>query len=170
MDTAQFQDRMQRVEELIAAIQEHANPVVRASAVELVRALLDVHRAGLAQTLEQILRQGEPGQAILNELLQNDLVSRLLLLHGLHPVDLQTRLQRALDPLRARLRTLGADVELIRATHEAVELRVCGGSDDAHRLLETAILAAAPDVLRIEFFNADVHARSLLALPLVAEK
>ena len=62
MDAAQFQDRMQRIEELIAAIQEHANPVVRASAVELVRALLDVHRAGLEQTFEQILHQGEPGQ------------------------------------------------------------------------------------------------------------
>jgi hypothetical protein len=170
MDAGQFQDRMQRIEELIAAIQEHANPVVRASAVELVRTLLDIHRAGLEQTLGQILRQGEPGQAILNELLQNDLVSRLLLLHGLHPVDLQTRLQRALDPLRARLRTLSSDVELISATHEAVELRVRGGSDDVHRLLEDAILAVAPDVLRIEFFDADASVSGLLSLPLVAEK
>ena len=169
MDTAEFQERMQRIEELIAAIQEHANPVVRASAVELVRALLDIHRAGLEQTLEQIVRQGEPGQAILNELLQNDLVSRLLLLHGLHPVDLQSRLERTLDSVRPRLRTFGADVEFVRATHEVVELRVRGGSDDVHRLLEDAILAAAPDVLRIEFFNADAPACSLLSLPLVAE-
>jgi hypothetical protein len=107
----------------------------------------------------------------LNELLQNDLVSRLLLLHGLHPVDLQTRLQRALDPVRARLRALCADVELISATHEAVELRVRGaGSDDIHRLLEDAILAAAPDVLRIEFFDADAPAGGLVSLPLIAEK
>jgi hypothetical protein len=170
MDAAQFQDRVQRIEELIAAIQEHANPVVRGSAVELVRALLDVHRAGLELILEQVTRQGEPGQAILNELLQNDLVSRLLLLHGLHPVDLQTRLQRALDPLRARLRTLGADVELISATHEAVELRVRSGSHDVHRLLEDAILAVAPDVLRIKFVDANAAAGGLRSLPLVAEK
>ena len=170
MDTAEFQERMQRIEELIAAIQEHANPVVRASAVELVRALLDIHRAGLEQTLEQIVRQGEPGQAILNELLQNELVSRLLLLHGLHPVDLPTRLQTALDQVQARLRTLGADVELVRATHEAVELRVRRGSEDVHRLLEDAILEAAPDVLRIEFFDADTLVGRLLSLPLVAEK
>src|SRR5258706_15358582 len=100
MDTAQFQERMQRIEELIAAIQEHGNPVVRASAVDMVRALLDVHRAGLALVLEQINRQGEPGQAILNELLSQELVSRLLLLHGLHPVDLTTRLQKALQQAR----------------------------------------------------------------------
>jgi hypothetical protein len=170
MDTARFQERMQRIEELIAAIQEHANPVVRASAVELVRTLLDVHRAGLAQTLEQIARQGEPGQVILNDLLQNDLVSRLLLLHGLHPVDLQTRLERALDSLRPRLQSFGADAELAQATHEVVEMRVRGGSGHVHRLLEEAILAAAPDVLRIEFANADAPRGALLSLPLVGEK
>ncbi len=160
---------MRRVEELIAAIQEHANPVVRASAVEMVRALLDIHRAGMADMLEQIVGQGEPGQAILHDLLQNELVSRLLLLHGLHPVNLQTRLQGALDHSQPRLRTYGADVELIQATHDVVELRVCGGSDDVHRLLEQAILAAAPDVLRIEFVNADAIASRLQSLPLVRE-
>jgi hypothetical protein len=169
MDTGQFQDRMQRVEELIAAIQEHANPVVRASAVELVRALLDIHRAGIADMLEQIVCQGEPGQTILNELLQNDLVSRLLLLHGLHPVDLQTRLQRALEQARARLHTFGADAEFTQVTHEVVALRVRGGSEDVHRLLEQAFLHAAPDVLRIEFVNDDIQASKFLSLPLVRE-
>lgn len=169
MDSAQFRDRMERVEELLAAIEEHGNPVVRASAVDMVRALLDIHRAGMNEMLEQILRQGEPGQAILNGLLHNDLVSRLLLLHGLHPVDLQTRLQGALDHTRPRLRTHGAHVELIQATHDVVELRVRGGSGDVHRLLEQAILAAAPDVLRIEFVNADAPASRLLPLPLVRE-
>ena len=170
MDSAQFQDRMHRIEELIAAIQEHANPVVRASAVELVRALLDIHRAGLADILEQIVRQGEPGQTIVNELLLNDLVSRLLLLHGLHPVDLSTRLHRALEHSRLRLRAFGADAEVTQVTHEVVTLRVRGGSDDVYRLLEQGILAAAPDVLRIEFVNADAPRDSLLSLPLVGEK
>ena len=169
MDSAQFQDRMQRIEELIAAIQEHGNPVVRASAVEMVRALLDIHRAGLEQILEQIVRQGEPGQVILNELLANELVSRLLLLHGLHPVDLPTRLGQALDTARSHLRSFGADVELQEATHEVVALRVRGGSEIVHRLLEQAILTAAPDVLRLEFVNADDSDSRLLSLPLVRE-
>jgi hypothetical protein len=169
MDAVQFQDRMRQIEDLIAAIQEHANPVVRASAVELVRALLDIHGAGLAQTLEQIGRQGEPGQAILNELMQNQFVSRLLLLHGLHPVELQTRIVRALDQVTSRLRTFDAIVELGQATHEVVELRVRGGSEAVHRLLEEAILAAAPDVLRIEFVDADAPRGGLFSLPLVRE-
>jgi hypothetical protein len=158
---------MQRVEQLIAAIQEHGNPVVHASAVEMVRALLDIHHVGLAAILERVVRHGEPGSAILNEFLQNDLVSRLLLLHGLHPVDLQTRLQQALDQARPLLQVQGADVELTRATHEVVQLRLHGASENVHRLLEEVILAAAPDVLRIEFADADASTGSLLSLPLV---
>jgi hypothetical protein len=169
MDSAQFQDRMRSVEELIAAIQEHGNAVVRASAVELVRALLDVHRAGLAEVLEKTAHQGEPGRAILNELLRNDLVSRLLLLHGLHPVDLPTRLAQALERARPWLRAQGAAAEVSSANHEVVVLRVRGGSDDVHRLLEEAILDAAPDVLRIEFVDADAPAGKSLSLPLVGE-
>ncbi len=147
MDNAQFHGRMQHIEELIAAIQEHGNPVVRASAAEMVRALLDVHRAGLAEMLAQIVRQGEPGQVILRGIVQDNLVSRLLLLHGLHPVDLETRIRQALDQVRPLLQRHAADVQLQKADHDAVRLRLTGGGDDVHRILEHAMLESAPDVL-----------------------
>ena len=67
----------------------------------------------------------------------------------------------------ARIR---ADAEFTQVTHEVVTLRVRGGSDDVYRLLEQEILAAAPDVLRIEFDNADAPRNNLLSLPLVGEK
>jgi hypothetical protein len=163
VDNAPFHGRMQRIEELIAAVQEHGNPVVRASAVELVRALLDVHRAGLEVILTLVARQGEPGQAVLNSLVYDDLVSRLLLLHGLHPVNLETRIRQALDQVRPLLRLHAADVQLELADHEIVRLRLSGGSDDVHRILEHAILEAAPDILRIEFADADGPAVGLVS-------
>jgi Fe-S cluster biogenesis protein NfuA len=167
VDSTQFQQRMQRVEELIAAIEAHANPVARASAVEMVRVLLDVHRAGLEQILEQVVRHGEPGQAIVNDLLESDLVSRLLLLHGLHPVDLNTRVMQALEQARPLLARQGASVELVEATHDVVRLSVAGGQG-AHEMLERTILDLAPDVLRIEVVDADASA-SKLSLPLIRE-
>jgi Fe-S cluster biogenesis protein NfuA len=170
MDDAQFNRRMQRIEELITAIQDHGNPVVRASAVEMVRALLDVHRAGLIQVLEQIANQGQPGQAILNRLVNDDLVSRLLLLHGLHPVDLTARVTQALEGVRPLLHQHAADVELKQASHEAVRLQMQGDSEAIQQLLEKAILEAAPDVLRIEFLNGDAVAKTLTPLPLVPER
>jgi hypothetical protein len=105
----------------------------------------------------------------MSEFMQSDLVTCLLLLHGLHPVDLPTRLQQAIEQARLRLRTYGAEVELEQASHEAVQLRVRGGSDEVHRLLEEAILAAAPDVLRIEFVDADNSDSRRLPLTLVHE-
>jgi Fe-S cluster biogenesis protein NfuA len=169
VDHAHFNGRMQRIEELIAAIQEHANPVVRASAVEMVRVLLDVHRAGLAEMLEQISGQGEPGQAIVNGFVNDDLISRLLLLHGLHPVDLETRVRKALDRVRPLLQAHGAGAELAEATNEAVRLQVSQGGEEVHQVLEQAILDAAPDVLRVEFVDADAAAIGLFSLPLVRE-
>jgi hypothetical protein len=163
MDHAAFQGRMRQIEELIEAIQEHAHPVVRASAAELVRALLDVHRAGLETILDRIGRLGEPG--LLNGLVDDDLVSRLLLLHGLHPVDLETRVRQALERARPLLEIHDADVQLAEATHEAVRLRLTRGGEDVHKLLESAILETAPDVLRIEF--VDDSAPSRLSLPVV---
>jgi Fe-S cluster biogenesis protein NfuA len=164
-----FQERMQRIEELIAAIQEHGNPVVRASAVEMVRALLDIHGAGLARILERVTRIGAPGDAIVAGFVADEFISRLLLLHGLHPVELETRLCQALDRIRPLLLRHGATAEVVRATHEAVRLRISGGGGDVQQLLEHAILEAAPDVLRIEFVDAEVPASALIPLPLVGE-
>lgn len=85
-------------------------------------------------------------------------------------MDLQTRLRQALDRSRSWLRAHGVDVELAHATHEVVELRLRGGTEAVHRLLEQAILDAAPDVLRIDFVDGDASAESLVPLPLVQER
>lgn len=72
--------------------------------------------------------------------------------------------------MQSRLRTLGAGVALAKVTHEVIVLEVSGGSDFVHQLLEEAILAAAPDVLRIEFRDADSPRGTLVSLPLIGEK
>jgi hypothetical protein len=166
---AQFQERMRRVEELIAAIQEHGNPVVRASAVEMVRALLDIHCAGLGKIMETVSSAGASGDAIVAGFVADDLISRLLLLHGLHPVGLETRLRQALDRVRPLLVRHGARAEIVRGTHEEVGVRVSGGGADVQQFLEHAILEAAPDVLRVVFVDADAPASAVISLPLVGE-
>lgn len=168
MDEAQAFARAQRIETLLAAIQEHGNPIVRASAVELVRALLDLHRAGLAAMLDVLAEQGGPEHAIVAGLLKNDVVSQLLLLHGLHPVDLDTRLRQALERVSARLHAHGADVRLEQANPDGVRLRLTGDSPDVRTMLEQAILEAAPDVLHIEIIDGDART-ARLSLPLLRE-
>jgi hypothetical protein len=157
---------MQRIEELIAAIQEHGNPVMRAAAVEMVRVLLEVHRAGLAKMLERIAND-EMGRQVIDEFAKDELISRLLLLHGLHPIDLETRVRDALDRARPLLQSRGAHAELLSATNDSLRIQIRGG-DECHAILEQSLLDAAPDVLRLEFVDADA-ATGLLSLPLVRE-
>lgn len=168
MDDSSFRQRIERVEELIAAVQEHGNPVVRASAVEMVRLLLDLHRKGLAKIIERIDAHGPASRALMADLVADDVVSRLLLLHGLHPVDLTARLRQALDHVRPLLVRHGATCEILDATAAAVRLRVCGSDAGVRRLLEEAILEAAPDVLHLDFVDGE-RPSSLMSLPLVGD-
>ena len=152
---AGFQERMQRIEVLIQTLDRLTDPQAKEGARALVQALLDVHGAGLARVLEILSRAGDHGRALTAELAQDDLVASLLLLHGLHPVDLATRVRRALDEVRPVLRSHGGDVELLGVTGGAVRLRLRGGggaSSATHlqRTVEDAIVGAAPDVATIE--------------------
>ena len=99
---------------------------------------------------------GEPGRSLLDELARDDLVGSLLMLHGLHPLDLETRVQQALDSVRPFLRSHGGEVELVGITDGVVRLRMKGScqgcpssSETLRNRIEEAIVAAAPDATGI---------------------
>ena len=56
----------------------------------------------------------------------DELVSHLLLLHGLHPVSLGDRVLDALDEVRPYLESHGGDVELVGMEGPVVRLRMQG--------------------------------------------
>ncbi len=71
-------------------------------AEELVRVLMQVYGAGLARIIE-LVGEGEAGQAVIERLIRDKLVASLLLIHGLHPLDPETRIREALVPIARRL-------------------------------------------------------------------
>jgi Fe-S cluster biogenesis protein NfuA/nitrite reductase/ring-hydroxylating ferredoxin subunit len=85
-------------------------------------------------------------------------VSSLLLLHGLHPLDLETRVAQALEQVRPYMRSHGGGVDLLEITGEGViRLRLegtCHGCPSSRVTLkfavEKAIYAAAPDAAGLE--------------------
>jgi Fe-S cluster biogenesis protein NfuA len=87
----------------------------------------------------------------------DDLVSSLLLLHNLHPLDLSTRVGLALDKVRPALAAHGGSVQLLAVFPDGVvRLRLdgsCHGCPSSAATLqstiEQAILAKAPDVTAI---------------------
>jgi Fe-S cluster biogenesis protein NfuA len=144
-----------RVEGAIRALEALSDPRAREQAQELVQVILDLHGAGLARLLELVSAAGAAGQSILESLADDEQVRGLLLLHGLHPQDLESRVQRAVEKMHPFLGTHGLRLELLAASEEIVQLRLHGNwqgksADTLKQDVETAILDAAPDVARVE--------------------
>jgi Fe-S cluster biogenesis protein NfuA len=151
------QRQMQRVEELVQSIETWADPNLRSKAVELVQALMDFHGAGLDRMMEITAEKGEVGYAIFDDFAKDDLVGNLLLLYGLHPLDLETRVAAALNKVRPSLNLHEGGVELLGISDGVVHLSLQGNCDGCQssaatlkHTIEEAIYAAAPDVAAIE--------------------
>jgi Fe-S cluster biogenesis protein NfuA len=152
------QNRLARMEELIRALEQQADPVVREQARELIQTLLELHASGIERILEAIYESGPQGAAIIDELGREAIVSGLLLLHGLHPLDLETRVRHAIEEVKPRLGQHGGSVHLVGVTPEgAVRLQLegnCEGCPSSRMTLkysiEEALYAAAPDITALE--------------------
>jgi hypothetical protein len=148
---------LRRLEELIRVLE--ANPAAAAcqSARELVSLVLNLHGIGLAKLIA-ILTKSEGSAACIARPVEDDNVRAMLLLHGLHPDDLEIRVRRAVERLRPHLGVHGIRVELLGIASGIVQLRLqpSGGvAAKASTLLrlqgeiEDAILEAAPDVDKV---------------------
>ncbi len=151
-----FQERLERVAELVRRLEATADPALRASATELMQSVMDLHGAGLERMLEIAAEAGENGEAIIHRFGSDSLVSNLLVLHGMHPEDLQTRVGRALEKVRPMLRKRDAKVDLVKIEGERVHLRIhaeghgCGSNADGLKtMVQDAIYEAAPDVAEV---------------------
>lgn len=148
--------QVQKVETLLHEIEVMADPGVRARAVEVVRLLMDFHGAGLERMMEIVAGTGPLGDNILEEFAGDELVSHLLLLYGLHPEDVESRVRSALDRVRPYLRTHGGDAQLVGVDKGVVRLSMegsCKGCPSStatlKQAIEKAIYEAAPDVTEI---------------------
>ena len=162
VSTQEFQKRVGRVEELIAALEDQPNPAVREQTRELIQTLLDLHASGLERILSAVHNSGAPGAAVIDELGRDQLVSGVLLLHGLHPLDLETRVRNALESVSPRLGLHGGSVELVSVTDDgAVRIKLegnCNGCPSSritlHSTIEEELYNAAPDITSLEVDGA----------------
>ncbi|MEA2600032.1 MAG: hypothetical protein QOF89_1024 [Acidobacteriota bacterium] len=134
-----------------------AGPAVRRKAEELVRLLTQLYGAGLERILTAVDDEGEAAAPIFARLAADDLVASLMVLHDLHPFDLETRVGRALDHVRPYLGSHGGDVKLLGIEEGVVRLRLegschgCPSSTVTMKLaIEKAIQEAAPEIVRLE--------------------
>jgi Fe-S cluster biogenesis protein NfuA len=123
----------------------------------LVQIVLALHGAGLERIVGHLTAAGEAGAGIHEACVQDEVVAGLLLLHGLHPLDLETRVQQALEQVKPYLRSHGGSVELVDISAGVVRLRLQGSCDGCpsssvtmKQTIEEAIVARAPDAVAVE--------------------
>ena len=150
----EHQQRAAHIESLLQEISALPDPALRATTEELIQALLDLYGEGLARILALTAQTTVSGQELIDQFANDDLVSSLLLLHGLHPVDMETRIRLALDTMRPSLnKAYGSNVELISIADGIAHLRLTGNSHGCSAststlktTIEQAITQAAPDL------------------------
>ena len=146
----------ERIEELLGVLRSTSGGA-GAAAEELVRLLLGLYGDGLGHIMEALAAEGEAGRAVRDRLLADPLVESLLLLHDLHPLDVDTRIQRALDRVRPYLGSHAGGVQYLGVGPDGVaRLRLegschgCPSSTVTVRLaIEGAVEDAAPEVTEV---------------------
>jgi Fe-S cluster biogenesis protein NfuA len=149
--------QIRRIGEIVEQLESTADPNARAMAKELLESLMALHGAALERILELAAGTGEAGEAIIRKCGSDELVSGLLLLYGLHPDDLRTRVTRALEKSQSNVESHGGSAELISINQDGVvTLRLnvkssgCGSSASSVKsMLEAAVQDAAPDATSI---------------------
>jgi Fe-S cluster biogenesis protein NfuA len=139
VENAEVRERIARLEALLEQIDDDS------AATEAVQAVVDLYGEALAR----ILAGADP--------VEDELVSHLLLVHDLHPVDVETRVRRALEEVRPYLGSHGGDVELLGVEGGVARLRLagtCNGCPSStvtlQNAIEDALFKAAPDLERID--------------------
>lgn len=166
MDRHDVQELSERIDVLLDEVQRKAEPALAGQVEELVRAVLTLHGAGLGQLLNLL---GEPQ---VRQLAGDDLVAGLLLLHDLHPDDVATRIQHALDDVRPYLGSHAGGIDYLGIDEDGVvHLRLqgscdgCPGSTATVRLtVENAVLDAAPEAIAVDVAGMIKEPQNLLTI------
>jgi len=141
----------ERIESLLAELRSVSDPRTVAMAEDLVRSVVELYGAGL----ERVVALTPDG---VDRLADDPLVESLLLLHGLHPLSVNERIERALDRARPYLGSHLGGVRLVGVDEDGVAhlqlLGTCDGCAASSRTVELtisgAVEAAAPEVARVE--------------------
>ncbi len=152
MTTGSARDVSERIEILLDELGQNAMPAVTERVEELLHCVMELYGGGL----ERVLEIGGP--ELTRRLADDELVGNLLVLHDLHPDDVTTRVQAALDRVRPYLGSHAGGVSFSGVDeHGVVHLGLEGSCDGCpssaetvRNAIEDAILAAAPDVVAVE--------------------
>ena len=147
----------ERLQRLLAEVERLPYPGARELIQNCMEAVLGFYGAGLKRILQVVSEDGPEGRKVFRDLIRDDVVKGLLLIHDLHPLNLEARLLEALDKVRPYLKSHGGNVELISLENDVARLRLqgtcqsCASSSVTLELaIRHAIEQACPDLVHFE--------------------
>ena len=152
----EFQQRTERIEQLVQRINALPDEEARTAALELLQSVMDLHGSAFTRIVEVLTDAGDAGRSALAKLGGDPLICGLMVLYDVHPIPMQDRVTAAIEKLRPQLRKREASAELLGISNGVVEVEVhalghgCHSSPDAvKQQVEQAILEAAPETSSI---------------------
>ena len=147
-----------RVEELLAGFDaDHSPRRARERAEELVRTVVALYAEGLERVLTIVHDElGDGSEAVFARLCDDKFVESLLCLHGLHPVPVETRIERALESVLPYIKSHKGNMTISRIDGDVVYLRLEGTCDGCPAsaatlklAVERAILERVPEIREV---------------------
>ena len=156
-EDAELQADSARIEQLLDELRELVPLPAWQRIEDVLRRVVGLYGAGLQRALAHARATGSAGPAFDDRLCRDDLLASLLVLHGLHPLTAEQRVQRSLAALRSELGLPDQAVALVGITDGVVHLAATdaiGGGAMSRQLAESTIRrvveTAAPEIASIE--------------------
>lgn len=145
LDGPAVADRLTRLEAVLGEL-ESIPGATAAKALDAATLLTEVYGEALARVLDRLDEQDA------DELVDDELVGHLLVLHEIHPEPVERRVERALERLRPILRGGEARLDGVEGAVARVVLSGggCGGPGQAVDVVRDAVLATAPELTEVQ--------------------
>lgn len=161
-ELSELNRQSERIQELIEEIDVLPDEKARNMMQECMQEVLSFYGYGLERILGIISKgNNTAAKEIYNNMMGDNFVNGLLLIHDLHPFDLNTRLNLALEKVRPYMDSHGGSVEIVSLENGIAKLKLsgnCKGCPSSSATLELGIKQAieenCPDLLGLEVEGA----------------
>ncbi|MEO8111570.1 MAG: NifU family protein [Ginsengibacter sp.] len=161
-ELSELNRQSERIQELIEQIDALPDEKARDMMQECMQEVLSFYGYGLERILGIISKgNNTAAKEIYNNMLGDNFVNGLLLIHDLHPFDLKTRLNLALEKVRPYMDSHGGSVEIVSLENGVAKLKLegnCKGCPSSSATLELGIKQAieenCPDLVGLEVEGA----------------
>ncbi|HEY4131267.1 MAG TPA: NifU family protein, partial [Gemmatimonadaceae bacterium] len=152
-------NRVAKLDALLEQLETIPDAASRDAALGAVQGLVEFYGEGLTRVVRHVNQSCDESAstALAGAFAEDELVSHLLLLHGLHPNDVRDRVEGALESVRPYLASHGGNVELVRIDGGVARVKLsgschgCAASELTLRaMVDDAVLAAAPELRGVE--------------------